>query len=88
MSEETVVVAGGGPTGLMLACELRLAGIDVVVLERAHEPPLWSRAQTFQVRSARQGERLFAAAAGVPRLRLVDAQPFRSGIVLLRYRTA
>ncbi len=29
-----VVIAGGGPTGLMLACELRLAGIEVVVLDR------------------------------------------------------
>lgn len=29
-----VVVAGGGPTGLMLAAELTLAGTDVVVVER------------------------------------------------------
>ncbi|MBY6413805.1 FAD-dependent monooxygenase [Rhodococcus sp. BP-252] len=29
-----VVVVGSGPTGLMLAAELRLAGVDVVVLER------------------------------------------------------
>ena len=29
-----VVVAGGGPTGLMLACELRLAGARVVVVDR------------------------------------------------------
>src|ERR1700754_1431617 len=29
-----VVIAGAGPTGLMLAAELRLAGIDVVVLDR------------------------------------------------------
>ncbi|MDN3271112.1 FAD-dependent monooxygenase [Streptomyces sp. MA15] len=29
-----VVIAGAGPTGLMLACELRLAGADVVVVER------------------------------------------------------
>ena len=30
MSEHAVVIAGGGPTGLMLAGELALAGIDVV----------------------------------------------------------
>ena len=29
-----VLIAGGGPTGLMLAAELELAGVDVVVLER------------------------------------------------------
>ncbi|MEV1084888.1 FAD-dependent monooxygenase [Streptomyces sp. NPDC050211] len=29
-----VVIAGAGPTGLMLACELRLAGVDVMVVER------------------------------------------------------
>uniref|UniRef100_A0AAU2VF00 FAD-dependent oxidoreductase n=1 Tax=Streptomyces sp. NBC_00003 TaxID=2903608 RepID=A0AAU2VF00_9ACTN len=32
-----VVVAGGGPVGLMLACELRLGGARVAVLERRTE---------------------------------------------------
>jgi 2-polyprenyl-6-methoxyphenol hydroxylase-like FAD-dependent oxidoreductase len=35
---EPVVVAGAGPTGLMLACELALAGVPAVVLERLAEP--------------------------------------------------
>ncbi len=34
MAEHSVIIAGGGPTGLMLACELRLVGIDVGVVER------------------------------------------------------
>ena len=34
MREHAVVIAGGGPTGLMLAGELALAGVDVVVVER------------------------------------------------------
>jgi 3-(3-hydroxy-phenyl)propionate hydroxylase len=34
MTEHAVVVAGGGPTGLMLAGELALAGIDVAIVER------------------------------------------------------
>jgi len=34
MSEPAVVIAGGGPTGLMLAGELALAGVDVAIVER------------------------------------------------------
>ena len=34
ISEHAVVIAGGGPTGLMLAGELALAGIDVAIVER------------------------------------------------------
>jgi 3-(3-hydroxy-phenyl)propionate hydroxylase len=34
MNEHAVVIAGGGPTGLMLAGELALAGIDVIIVER------------------------------------------------------
>jgi 2-polyprenyl-6-methoxyphenol hydroxylase-like FAD-dependent oxidoreductase len=32
--EHAVVIAGGGPTGLMLAGELALAGVDVAIVER------------------------------------------------------
>jgi len=34
MNEHAVVIAGGGPTGLMLAGELALAGVEVVIVER------------------------------------------------------
>lgn len=33
-----VVIAGAGPVGLFLACELRLAGLSVLVLEQAEHP--------------------------------------------------
>jgi 3-(3-hydroxy-phenyl)propionate hydroxylase len=40
MSSHSVVIAGGGPTGLMLAGELALAGVDVVVVERRPDQEL------------------------------------------------
>ena len=33
-----VIISGGGPTGMMLASELRLHGVDVLVLEKDAEP--------------------------------------------------
>src|SRR5256714_12362183 len=34
MTQHAVLIAGGGPTGLMLAGELALAGVDVAIVER------------------------------------------------------
>lgn len=39
-----VVIAGAGPNGLMLACELSLAGVRPIVLERLPEPSTEPRA--------------------------------------------
>ncbi|MEV0326762.1 rifampin monooxygenase [Micromonospora echinospora] len=46
-----VIVAGGGPTGLMLASELRLHGVHVLVLEKETEPTTVVRALGLHVRS-------------------------------------
>ncbi|MBD0707837.1 MULTISPECIES: rifampin monooxygenase [unclassified Streptomyces] len=46
-----VIIAGAGPTGLMLAAELRLHGVDVLVVDKESEPTRQSRAQGLHVRS-------------------------------------
>ncbi|MGX1103443.1 MULTISPECIES: FAD-dependent monooxygenase [Bradyrhizobium] len=52
MREHAVVIAGGGPTGLMLAGELALAGIDVAIVERrAREDLIGARAGGLHART-------------------------------------
>jgi 2-polyprenyl-6-methoxyphenol hydroxylase-like FAD-dependent oxidoreductase len=40
MTKHAVVIVGGGPTGLMLAGELALAGVDVAIVERRADQKL------------------------------------------------
>ena len=52
MNEHDVVIAGGGPTGMMLAAELALADVDVAVVERRRDHELvGSRAGGFHART-------------------------------------
>jgi 2-polyprenyl-6-methoxyphenol hydroxylase-like FAD-dependent oxidoreductase len=52
MTEHAVVIAGGGPTGMMLAAELTLAGTDVAIVERRTDSELeGSRAGGLHARS-------------------------------------
>jgi rifampicin monooxygenase len=46
-----VIIAGGGPTGLMLAAELRLHEVRVLVLERDTEPVSFVRIVALHIRS-------------------------------------
>ncbi|MFE1291391.1 FAD-dependent monooxygenase [Streptomyces sp. NPDC058751] len=46
-----VLIAGAGPSGLMLAGELRLAGISVVMVDRLAAPMQQSRALGFSART-------------------------------------
>lgn len=52
MTEHAVAIAGGGPTGMMLAAELALAGVDVAIVERRADHVLvGSRAGGFHART-------------------------------------
>jgi 2-polyprenyl-6-methoxyphenol hydroxylase-like FAD-dependent oxidoreductase len=52
MTEHAVVIVGGGPTGLMLAGELALAGVDVAIVERrASQDLIGSRARGLHART-------------------------------------
>jgi 3-(3-hydroxy-phenyl)propionate hydroxylase len=52
IDEHAVVIVGGGPTGMMLAAELALAGVDVAVIERRPDHVLvGSRAGGFHSRT-------------------------------------
>ncbi|HEX4275770.1 MAG TPA: FAD-dependent monooxygenase, partial [Bryobacteraceae bacterium] len=52
MTGHAVVIAGGGPTGLMLAGELALAGVDVAIVERrASQELIGTRARGLHSRT-------------------------------------
>jgi 3-(3-hydroxy-phenyl)propionate hydroxylase len=99
MSGHAVVVAGGGPTGMMLAAELQLAAVDVVIVERRANQELESsrsrglHARTIEVLDQRgivdrflaEGEAMQVQAyAGIP----LDISDFPSrhpyGLALLQ----
>lgn len=52
-----VVVAGAGPVGLMLACELRLAGVHVLVVDRLTEPDPTIKAGSINIPTAQAFDR-------------------------------
>ncbi|MEU9117865.1 FAD-dependent monooxygenase, partial [Streptomyces sp. NPDC048483] len=69
-----VIVAGGGPTGLMLAGELRLHGVHVVVLEKLTEPAGQSRGRGMNVRTVEVMDQ-----RGLLDRFLAVSEPYRTG---------
>ncbi|AGL13669.1 FAD-dependent monooxygenase [Actinoplanes sp. N902-109] len=53
-NEAEVIIVGAGPVGLWLAAELRLAGVDTMVLERAAEPVPHPKALGLHARTLEQ----------------------------------
>ncbi|MGB3583022.1 MAG: FAD-dependent monooxygenase [Roseiarcus sp.] len=60
MARASVLVAGAGPTGLALACDLRRRGIDAQVVESLRRPPVTTRALGIQPRGRQILDRLGA----------------------------
>jgi 2-polyprenyl-6-methoxyphenol hydroxylase-like FAD-dependent oxidoreductase len=85
-----VIVVGAGPVGLLLAAELRLHGVDVLVLESLAEPSPHSKAFGLHARSAEAMElrgllpRLDAEAARSPAFAGIPAA-LRTGIPLAHF---
>ena len=73
--ETDVLVAGNGPTGVMLAYELALAGVDVTVIDRRSELPAYSIEVGVPVRTVEILEQrgLLAVAAERANTKLPDA---------------
>lgn len=88
--EFDVVIAGGGPTGLMLAAELALGGVRAVVLEREPVRPSFCRGFNLNARSLelleRRGvvERFLAEGPQVP---FAFFAGLASGLILAQLET-
>jgi 2-polyprenyl-6-methoxyphenol hydroxylase-like FAD-dependent oxidoreductase len=80
-----VVVVGAGPSGLALACTLRQAGVDVLVLEKSAEGTSTSRAAVVHARTLEALEQLDVSRRLVAEGRVVPIFTIRSGArVLMR----
>jgi 3-(3-hydroxy-phenyl)propionate hydroxylase len=77
MTEHAVVIAGGGPTGLMLAGELALAGVDVAIVERRQSQALEGlRAGGLHVRTIEVLDQRGIADRFVSQGRVIRSVPF------------
>jgi 2-polyprenyl-6-methoxyphenol hydroxylase-like FAD-dependent oxidoreductase len=77
-----VIISGAGPTGLMLACELRLHGVSVLVLERLAEPDLTIKAGAINTPSAEA----FYRRGLLPRLAAIQEQNMAKFMAFLKSR--
>jgi 3-(3-hydroxy-phenyl)propionate hydroxylase len=77
MTGHAVVIAGGGPTGLMLAGELALAGVDVAIVERRKSQALEGlRAGGLHVRTIEVLDQRGIADRFISHGRVIRSAPF------------
>lgn len=83
MTEDRVVIVGAGPTGLMLAGELALAGADVVVFERRTDHTLvGSRAAGMTPRTTEVLDQRGLADRFLEQGRIIEVGPGFSGLTM------
>ena len=76
-TDHAVVIAGGGPTGLMLAGELALARVDVAIVERRESQDLAGlRAGGLHVRTIEVLDQRGIADRFVSQGRVIRSTPF------------
>ncbi len=81
MTNHAVVIAGGGPTGLMLAAELALARVDVAIVERRQDQTLaGTRAGGLHARSLEVLEQRGVAERFVSQGRVVRVMPLQPAL--------
>ncbi|MGA5700024.1 FAD-dependent monooxygenase [Peterkaempfera bronchialis] len=80
-------MAGAGPTGLALACGLRMAGVSVRVIDKAERPSVASRALGLQPRGSEVLNRL-GALGDLPErsVRMAEVATHVNGRCLVRLR--
>src|SRR5262247_3971384 len=76
---DPVIVAGAGPVGLVLACELARRGIPVRIVDKLAAPTTESRAIVVHARSLEMFERMGVLDEIVDAGARVDAMEMRSG---------
>ncbi len=82
MTEHAVVIAGGGPTGMMLAAELALASIDVAIVERRPDQAVaGSRAGGLHSRTLEVFDQRGVADRFVAEGQRYEAAPFANAVL-------
>jgi 2-polyprenyl-6-methoxyphenol hydroxylase-like FAD-dependent oxidoreductase len=82
MTEHAVVIAGGGPTGLMLAGELALARVDVAIVERRQTQDLAGlRASGLHIRTTEILDQRGIADRFISQGQMFRSAPFAGGLL-------